>query len=124
MFTSLLPHEAVVHRRSGEVDRFGQAVDQNPTQAGAETGRFRCRLSSGRGGRVMDERSRDVFEVTYQLFADPDADVLEDDNVEIVDAATGTVLLPIAKVKLKETLYDSGLPHHLELLLVSQRGPL
>jgi hypothetical protein len=124
MFTSLLPHEAVVHRRTGAVDRFGQPVDQNPAQAGPETGRFPCRLSSGRGGRVMDERSMDVFEVTYQLFAEADADVQEDDNVEIVDASTGAVLLPIAKVKIKETLYDAGLPHHLELLLVSQRGPI
>lgn len=72
----------------------------------------------------MDERSVDVFEVTYQLFAEPDADVQEDDNVQIVDADTGNVLLPTAKVKIKETLYDAGSPHHLELLLVSQRGPI
>lgn len=124
MFTGLLPHEAVVYRRSGRTDRFGQAVDQNPAQAGDPTGTFRCRLSDGRGGRVMDERSVDVFEVTYTLFADPDADVQEDDNVKVIDPVTGTVLLPTAKVKLKETLYSSGSAHHLQLVLVSQRGPI
>lgn len=123
-FAALLPHEAVVHRRSGRVDRFGQPVDQNPAQAGAATGTFRCRLSSARGGRVNDERSIDVFEVTYQLFALPDADIQEDDNVLVRDALTGVTLLPMAKVKIKETLYDAGAPHHLELLLVSQRGPI
>ena len=123
-FTGLLCHEAVVHRRSGQVDRFGQPVDANPSQAGPATSTFPCRLSDGRGGRVMDERSLDVFEVTYLLFADPDADVQEDDNVQVRDPSTGNILLPTAKVKVKETLYNATIPHHLEMLLVSQRGPI
>lgn len=123
-FADLLLHEAQVHRRSGRTDRFGQPVDQNPSQAGDVTATFPCRLSSGRGGRVNDERSIDVFEVTYQCFALPDADVQEDDNVRVVDPNTGVILLPTAKVKIKETLYDGTGPHHLELLLIAQRGPI
>lgn len=121
MFAGLLLHTAEVYRRSGDVDRFGQPVDQNPTIVGPLTSSFRCRLTSGRGGRINDERSRDVFEVTYDLFAETDADVMEEDTVKVIDA-NGTVLLPYAKVKLKETKYDRTGPHHLELQVVVQRG--
>ncbi len=124
MFAGLLLHEATVYRRSGDVDRFGQPVDQNPTIIGPVTSTFRCRLTSGRGGRINDERSRDVFEVTYDLFAEVDEDVMEEDTVKVVDPNTGTVLLPYSKVKLKETKYDRTGPHHLELQVVVQRGAL
>lgn len=121
MFAGLLLHTATVYRRSGDLDRFGQPVDQNPSILGDEIGSFRCRLTSGRGGRVNDERSRDVFEVTYDLFAEIGADVNEEDTVKVTDAG-GTVLLPYSKVKLKETKYDRNGPHHLELQVVVQRG--
>lgn len=124
MFAGLLLHTAEVYRRSGDLDRFGQPVDQNPTITGPMTSTFRCRLTSGRGGRVNDERSRDVFEVTYDLFAEVGADVMEEDTVKVVDPSTGTVLLPYSKVKLKETKYDLNGAHHLELQVVVQRGAL
>lgn len=123
MFADLLIHELDVHRRTGQVDRFGQAVDQNPSQAGPLTGTVPCRLSSPKGGRINDERSTDVFEVTHKIFCLPDADVREDDTVVVRDPVSGYVLLAAAKVRRKSPISDAAGIHHLELEAVTQRGP-
>ena len=124
MFDELLCHTVTVYRRSGKVDRFGQPVDVNPGQhSGTATSTCKGRLYSGSGGLTMKERSIDVFEETPKLITGPDADINEDDAVKVTDTATGEVLLPITKIKLKSSVHAFGTMHHLEFDLWSQRGP-
>lgn len=123
MFVDLLIHELRVYRRTGAVDRFGQPVDANPSQAGSLTATYRCRLSGKSGGRVNDERSLDVFEVLHRVFLEPEADVREDDTVSVIDPASGYELMPRAKVWRKGVISDGTGIHHLEVDCKVQRGP-
>lgn len=129
MFTNLLIHELDVYRRSGATDRLGQPVDSNPSIVGPLTATYPCRLSSGsgggrgRGGRINDERSLDVFAVNYKVFVMPDVDVREDDTVVVRDPRTGFELSPKAKVFLKSVISDGNDVHHIELDCTVQRGP-
>ncbi len=127
MFTNLLIHELQVYRRSGDLDRFGQPVDYNPTFAGALTATYPCRISgkSGNqsGGRDTDDYSRDVFEINYRVFVDPDADVREDDTVLVLDPRTSFELMPKAKVTRKSVISDGSATHHLEIDCRVERGP-
>ena len=127
MFSELLIHELQVYRRSGAVDRFGQPVDANPSQAGPLTATYSCRISSKSGnqigGRVQDEYSHDVFEVNFRVFVEPTADVREDDTVLVLDPRTGFELMPKAKVWRKSTISDMNDVHHLEIDCRAQRGP-
>jgi hypothetical protein len=127
VFTNLLIHELQVFRRSGDVDRFGQPVDANPTFAGPATGSYPCRISSKSGnqsgGRDTDDYSQDVFEINYRVFVDPDADVREDDTVMVLDPRTSYELMPKALVTRKAVVSDGVAAHHLEIDCRVERGP-
>jgi hypothetical protein len=124
-FIDLLLQTVEVRRRSGNLDRFGQPVDINPSKTSAAdvVGSYPCRVYTKSGGLVNQERSRDVFEDLRQIFTMPDADIQEDDSLTVTDTLTGAVVLPISKVKLKYVVYDGQGPHHLELDVIVQRGP-
>lgn len=132
MLEGLLPHTAEIRRRRSETsqaataraDRFGQDPDQNPTasKARAATAKFPCRVTRGKGGRAEGERMADVFEVTYTLFAGPDADIHESDSVRVTGRG-GETIVDDAKVMVRNVVYDAGQAHHIECMLMSQRGP-
>ncbi len=121
----LFIHTVEVFRRSGELDRLGQAVDVNPSQYEPGTGiaSYPCRLDPGKGGLVMQERAIDVFEVRYMVYTHPDVDIREDDALRVT-GVFGEELMPPSKVVLKNFSYGEKLPHHLEILCISQRGPI
>jgi hypothetical protein len=123
-FTAKLLHVCEVYRRSGEKDRFGQPVDANPSLIqGTLTNTYICRVDPGKGGMTMTERSIDVYSVRYMLYTQPDCDIREDDSIRVLDPKTDEVLVPYAKVKQKNKVYDIDGPHHVEIELLSQRGP-
>lgn len=131
-FAGLLVHTAVVYRRTGSVDRFGQ-----PTRDEALSHSLPCRLSRPSGGEVMQERSHDVVNVTHKLFLDAGADLREDDVVTVVMAGQTEVdpsddvsgfdpdswdtAVERAEVKLVSPVWDGVQEHHREVQLTTQR---
>lgn len=124
-YETFLIHSVEIRRRTGETDRLGQEIDLNPSSFGDIDPDLILpgRLDRGKGGLTNRERSADVFEVTHMLFMQKDADVNESDAVTVKDPITEEVLLPIAKVRLKNLVYVNTEPHHVELTVVVQRGP-
>jgi hypothetical protein len=125
VFEELLVHRAEVRRRTGRTDRFGQPVDSNPSKLTDDdlVGTHPCRATRGKPGLTNEERSLDVFEALHTVFLKPGVDVREDDAVTVVDPVTGETVVPISKVKVKNVVYDGDGPHHIELVVMAQRGP-
>lgn len=123
-FEALLTHKVEVYRRSGDVDEYGQPVDQNPSQIplGDPLHIFPCRLNIKSGGLAMEERSRDVFLTKNVIFTMPNIDIEEDDAVRVLDE-NGNELLPISKIDLRETYTASTSAHHWEIQIVTMAGP-
>lgn len=124
-YADLLVHQVSVRRRSGRTDRFGQAVDRNPTKTSQadEVATYACRAYYKSGGLASRERTVDVFEELQMVHAPADADIREDDVLVITDAATGDPVLPPSIVKYKDIVYSASQPHHLEVTVECQRGP-
>ena len=123
MFSELLIHTVQVYARSGRTDRFGQPVDSNPSQVSATpTSTYPCRAYRKTGGRVMQERSIDVFEKPWMIFTETSADIYEDDIVRVVDA-DGNELLDKSAITYAETVYDGAGAHHKEFTIIEQSGP-
>ncbi len=121
MLDGLLIHTLEVYRRSGRTDRFGQAEDQNPRQhTGDPTATYPCRVTRGTGSLQMQERAVDVWVTKYEVFLEPDADVLETDGVRVI-GQNGEELMAMGKGTNKTIVYDGEGPHHMEFDVWSQR---
>ena len=120
MFDGLLIHRVEVLRRLELTDPFGQ-----PTRDSQLAGSYPCRLTIAHGGRrqgeTMTERSRDVIRAEHTIFVRPSADVREDDEVTVTDAA-GNVILDTANVVLVRRLFDGSRANHLEINVDVIRG--
>lgn len=128
-FADLLCHTVEVYRRSarlsppGDIDRFGQPEDANPSQMPDDqlVGTYRARLQPKSGGLTMEERSQDVFTKYRTLYTEM-VDILEDDIVRVLDEG-GAEMLPKSKVYSKDVATGYGAADHLEITLISQTGP-
>lgn len=122
----LFIHRVEVYARSGRRDRFGQPVDVNPrqhTEGETITATYPCRAYMKAGGLTMMERAIDTFESVWMMYTDLSAEIYEDDAVRIVDPRTGAVIVPLAKIKDAETVYDGRGAHHQEFSVWVQSGP-
>lgn len=115
MFEDLLIQTAVIFRRSGDVDSFGQPKADNE-----EWGRYPCRVTNASGGEQNTERSHDVIITNHTVFLASDADVREDDEVTVVGTEDEEIV-PRGQVTLKKHPYDGVGPHHKEILVTCQR---
>ncbi len=129
-FADLLCHTVEVYRRSarldgppGDVDRFGQPEDANPSQMPDDqlTHTFRARLQPKSGGLTMEERSIDVYTTTLTLYTEM-VDIIEDDILRVLDE-NGVELLPKSKIYSKDVAVGFGGSDHLEITLITQSGP-
>lgn len=128
----MLIHTVQVYRRTESspgvrvTDRFHQEESVNPRQheVDGETlhGTYPCRLTRGRGGLTMMERSVDVFETRFKLYTMLNVDINADDAVRVLDE-TGAELLGISKIAIKSQAADALGGHHLEFDIWSQGGP-
>lgn len=114
-FAGLLIHTAVVYRRTGDTNPFGQ-----PERNEVEHHREPCRFDKPSGGKRYEERSHDVVQVKGTLFLDLGADIREDDVVTVLGAA-GEEKVSRALVDEIESVDDGVGIHHFEATLSSQR---
>lgn len=121
-FDSLLAQTARVWRRAGGSnarDRFGQPVD-----AWSQVGDFPCRIGAAMSGGEQDtERMREVYHLQNTVYLQPDADVHEDDQIQVLDP-NDEEIFPRADVRHRQVVvgYD-GTAHHLECAIEVSRGP-
>jgi hypothetical protein len=129
LFSGLLIQTCVVYRRQqsnskDKADPFGQ-----PTRDEKEHTRFPCRCSTARGQRSNLDRMQDVVNATHTLFLEPNADVLENDVVTVLQAPPGAAavdsdrhIVTKARVNLVRPIMDGVQLHHLEADLTAQRA--
>lgn len=115
-YDDLLIQTAVIFRRSGDLDRFGQ-----PEGPGlSEHGRYPCRATNASGGEQNTERSHDVIITNHKVFVSSEADVREDDELTVV-GINGEEIVPRGNITLMRQPYDGAGPHHVELTVTCQR---
>lgn len=123
-FDELLVHTANTFRRSGDRDEFNQPVD---TQRGdAYLVSEPCRANVKSGGEQFGERSIDVIVDKGVVFFGPDADIREDDAMEVYAADGDTLIVGLQAniTQVRPVTDGTGLVHHIEVDIQTVRGPI
>lgn len=121
-FSDLLVNRLYTYRRpASSFDRFGQAVEADPTGSAHEV--YACRYSRSRGGKQNSERVEEQFEQLYDIYVEAGADIRTDDLLVVKDLS-GNTIFTVSRVQQRSDVYGAGnTVHHVELTAWVQSGP-